>query len=83
MLVDTQRSPKPPALRHIADAEPGDVGGGAANQFLTKRADRAGRHRHQPHDRLAQRGLAHAVAADQAEHAFLQGQVDALQRVSG
>ncbi len=81
MLVDAQRSPQPPALRHIADAEPGDVGGGAADQFLAKRADRTARHRHQAHDRLAQRGFAHAVASDQAQHTVLQGQIDALQRV--
>ena len=36
---------------------------------------------HQPHDRLAQGGLAHAVAADHRQHTLIEGQVDALQRV--
>ena len=41
----------------------------------------AARRTHQPGDRVAQRGLAHAVAADDAEHAALQREAHALQRV--
>ena len=37
--------------------------------------------RHQPGDRVAQRRLAHAVAADDAEHAALEREAHALQRM--
>jgi hypothetical protein len=81
MLVDAERAPETAALRHIADAEAGDVGRRAPCDVLAADADRSAAHAHQTHDRLAQRGLAHAVAADDGEHAALQGEVDALERV--
>ena len=81
MLVDRERAPQPPPLRDIADADARDIGGRAADQFLAGDADRAARRPHQTHDRLAQSGLAHAVAADHRQHAALQGEIDALQCV--
>jgi hypothetical protein len=79
-FVDAQRRPDAPALRHIGDAVSGDVVRRAAQQFLAMQLDTAGG-RHQPGDGIAQRGLAHAVAADDAEHAMLDGQLHTLQRM--
>ena len=81
VLVHGQRAPQPAALRHIADAEPRDVGRRAPDQLLAGEPDRAAGSAHQPHDGVAQRGLAHAVAADDGERALSQRQVDPLQRV--
>ena len=82
MFVDGERAPQPAALRHIADAEPGDLGRlqRQAGPRPRKRIEPPGR-AHQPHDGLAQRRLAHAVAADDGKHAAFERQVDALQRV--
>ena len=63
VLVDRERAPQAAALRHVADAEPRDVGRRAPDQLLAGEADRAAGGAHQPHDGFAQRGLAHAVAA--------------------
>ena len=81
MLVDAERAPQPPALRHVADAKPGYVGGRPPGDVVAADADRAAADRHQPHDRLAQRGLAHAVATDHREYAGFERQVHALQRM--
>ena len=81
MLVNRERAPQPAALRDIAYAHPGDLGRCLADQRLTGEVDRTRRHRHHAHDRLAQRGLAHAVAADNRKHAAFEPQVDALERV--
>src|SRR5512138_833261 len=48
---------------------------------LAADADRAAADRHQAHDGLAERRLAHAVAADDGEHAGIEREVDALQRM--
>jgi hypothetical protein len=53
---------------------------GAQAQDLARQPDAAGG-RHQAGDRVAQRGLAHAVAADDAQHAVVERQAHALQRV--
>ena len=81
MLVDRERAPQATPLRHVADADPRDVGGRAPDQLLAGDADRAAGGPHQTHDRLAQSGLAHAVAADHRQDTALQGQIDALQCV--
>ena len=81
VLVDGERAPEPAPLRHIADAEPRDLSGRKGGELLAGEADRAAGRPHQPHDRLAERGLAHAVAADDGEHPAVEGQVDALQGV--
>ena len=81
MLVDGERAPQPSPLRHVADAEPGDLRRLQRQQVLAAHADRTTGRAHQPHDRLAERRLAHAVAADDGKHAGVERQVDALQRV--
>ena len=81
MLVDGERTPQTSPLRDVADAEPGDLRRLQRQQVLAAHADRTAGRAHQSHDRLAERGLAHAVAADNGKHAGVEGQVDALQRV--
>ncbi len=73
MLVDRQRCPHAPALRHVADAELGDHVRRKAKNFAPCEFHTAAR-RNQPGDRIAQRRLAHAVAANDAEHAGMQSQ---------
>ena len=79
MLGDAERAPQPPPLRNIADACLRDPRRAEAGDFLAANANRAAARPQQAHDGLAQRGLAHAVAADHREHAGIQRQVDALQ----
>ena len=67
-LVDRQRRPDAPALRHVGDAAPRDLVRRQAEDLLAEQPDAAGG-RHQAGDGVAQRRLAHAVAADDAEHA--------------
>ena len=81
MLVDGERRPEPAALGRIADAEIGDPVRRQPDQFLTGHADRSALHRQQAHDGVAQRRLAHAVAADHRVNAGHQLQIDALERV--
>ena len=73
VLVDRQRWPHAPTLRHVADAELGDHVRRKAKNFAACEFHTAAR-RNQPGDRIAQRRLAHAVAADDAEHAGMQSQ---------
>ena len=75
MLVYRERWPDSPALRHVADALVGNDVGREAEDFFAVQlhaacrgtssycADQAG-------DRVAQRGLAHAVAADHRDDSF-------------
>ena len=79
MLGDAERAPQPSALRNIADACLRDPRRAEAGDVLAANANRAAARPQQAHDGLAQRGLAHAVAADHREHAGVQRQVDALQ----
>ena len=81
VLVHRERAPQATTLRHVADAEAGDVGRRAAYQLLAAEADRAAGGAHQPHDGFAQRGLAHAVAAHHRQGTLPEREVDALQRV--
>ena len=80
MLVDGERRPHAAALRHIADAETGDGVGRQADDLRAGQLDAAGR-RHQPGDGVAQRRLAHAVAADDGQDAAVQGDGDVLHGV--
>ncbi|MGY4172898.1 hypothetical protein ACVIM8_006971 [Bradyrhizobium sp. USDA 4529] len=81
VLVDGQRPPQAAALRHITDAEPGDPCRIEPRDLFAANPDRTAAGTHEAHDRLAQRGLAHAVAADYREHAGLEREIDALQRM--
>ena len=81
MLVHAERAPQPAALRNIADAETRDPCRRLVGDVLAADPDRAATCPEQAHDAFAQRGLAHTVAADHREHAGLQRQVDALQRM--
>ena len=83
MFVDVQRAPQAAALRHIADAQARDLGRRAVGDGVAGEHDAAGGDRHQPHDGVAQRGLAHAVAPDHRQDAALQAKIDALQGVRG
>ncbi len=79
-LVDAQRRPDAPPLRNVGDAAFRDLVGRSAENFFAEQLHAAGR-AHQAGDRVAQRRLAHAVAADDAEHAVFDHQTHALQRV--
>src|SRR6185437_2105083 len=81
MLIDTERAPQAPSLRHVAHSETRDAGRRHRGDILATDTDRAAACAEQPHDGFAQRGLAHAVAADHGEHARFQREVDALQGV--
>ena len=81
MLVDRQRRPDASALRHVADAEIDNVVGRQPQEIDAGGTDSATGRRHQPHDRVAERGLAHAVAADDGEHALIERERYALQRM--
>jgi hypothetical protein len=78
VLVDRKRRPYAAPLRHVADALLGDDVGGKPEDFFPReldapaRPDKAG-------DRVAQRGLAHAVAADHRQHALVQPEGHVLQ----
>ena len=54
---------------------------GRAQEIDAGGTDGATGRRHQPHDRVAERRLAHAVAADHGEHALIERQRYALQRM--
>ena len=72
MLVHRERGPDAPPLRHIADAHIDDLIGRQAEDLVAGEADAAARGGHQPHDRVAERRLAHAVAADHRQHAAVE-----------
>ena len=61
--------PDAPALRHIADAQTGDLVRLERRDLAAGDADRAAAGPLQPDDGVAERGLAHAVAADDRQHA--------------
>jgi len=68
ILEHRQQAEDPSLLRHPRDAEPGQPVGRHARQVAPVEGDAAGRPAHHPHDRLERRRLAHAVAAEQADH---------------
>ena len=82
VLVDRERAPQAAALRHVTDAEPRDLRRIEPRQLvIVGETDRSARRAHQAHDGLAQRGLAHAVAADDRENPGMDRELDALQRM--
>ena len=65
VLVDAERREEPAALRDVADAQPGDPVRALADELRALEADGArDLRRPHTHDRRAQGGLPHAVAAD-------------------
>ena len=81
VLVDRQRAPQPPSLRNVANAKASNSRGSKTHELLAAHADRAARSADETHDRLAKGRLAHAVAADDRQHAVVERQIDALQRM--
>ena len=82
MLIDRERGPQAPPLRHIAKADPRDLRRRAADEFLSHETDRAAGDREQTDYRVAQRRLSHPVASDQRKHAVLERQIHALKGVA-
>ena len=81
MLVHRERLEQPAPLRHVADALGGDHVGQAPAQFLAEHPDRAPRLAAEAHDGVAERRLAHAVAADQGDRLGAHRERDALEDV--
>ena len=79
VLVHRQARPDPAALRHVADAEAVDLVRLQPEISRAVEADRAAARPLQAGDGVAQRGLAHAVAADDGEDAASSVEVDTLQ----
>ena len=82
VLVDGERREEPAPLRHVADAELRDLVRRLADELAALVADRAGdaRRRHAD-DRVAERRLAHAVAADDRRRAAGDLERDVLERL--
>ena len=80
ILLRGQAGQDAAALRHIADAEAAALMRGPLRDVDAVDHDAAAGRRQQTHDRLQQRGLAHAVVADDAERlALAQLERDAAQ----
>ena len=73
-LVDREARPEAAALRDVADAGASDLMRLEANEFEAVEADGPGPDGHEPDDRIAERRLAHAVAADDRKDASLERQ---------
>src|SRR5579859_8200149 len=82
MLVNRQAWPATPALRDIADAKTMDFMWFERRGFTSVNANGAGSRAPKADNGVAQRRLAHAVAADDREHAAIEVQRDALDRVA-
>ena len=67
VLIDRQRREEPAALRDVGDARARDRLGLLLRQVDAVERDGAAGGAHQAHQRRAQGGLAHAVAADDAD----------------
>ena len=80
MLVDAEGGPHAPPLRHETDTPVGHAIGRQAENLLAAQLHAAAG-RDEAHDRVAQRGLAHAVAADHCQHTVIQRQRDPLERM--
>ena len=70
VLLDGELRHQPAVLRHVANALPDAAVRGHRQQLRAAEADRAGR-RNRTHDGAQERGLARAVASDQAAHLAL------------
>ena len=68
-------------MRNVADAGAGDLMRLDADELAALEADRPERTGMKSDDRVAERRLAHAVAADDGKDAALQRQRDALKRM--
>ena len=79
VLVHGEVRPEPASLGGVGDAPRGDLVGGEPGDVSPLEADRAPPHREEPHDRVAQGRLAHAVSPDHRVDPLVQGEVDALQ----
>ena len=82
MLVDRQAWPTPAPLRDVADPEPVDLVRREARNLASLDAHDPRARTFQADDRVAQRRLAHAVAAEDRQHTALERQGDALERVA-
>ena len=81
MFIDRQRRPETPALGAVADAGRGDLVGRQPGKFLAVKTNGPAANGHQPHDRVAQSGFAHAVAPDHRIDAPFQFKIDSLKRM--
>ena len=79
VLVHGEVRPEPAPLGGVGDAPRRDLVGGEPGDVVPLEADRAPPHREEPHDRVAQGRLAHAVPPDHRVDPLVQGEVDALQ----
>ena len=79
-LVHRERGPHAPPLRDVGDAGASDLVRREAEDLLAREPD-AARCLHEAGDGIAQGGLAHAVAPDDGQHAPLQREAHALQRM--
>jgi hypothetical protein len=81
VLVDRERREQPPPLRDVPHAGRGDDVRRLATHLGTGHSDRPVCLVAEAHDRVAERRLAHAVAADDGQHAMIEGERHALQHV--
>ena len=81
VLVHRKAAPDAASLRDVSDAEARDVVRVERGDVAAGERDRAALRPLQPDDRVAERRLAHAVAADDRQDAAVEGQVDALDGV--
>ena len=81
VLVHRERRPQPPPLRHIPDPVVRDSTRIRADELVAFELNGAVRDRHEPHDRVAQRGLAHTVTADDGDDPVREIEIDPLQRM--
>src|SRR5262245_56928190 len=79
VLLDRQRRPHAPSLRHVAYARSSNAVRGEPRQLRAVRPILAAGCAHQADDGLAQRALAHAVAADDGDYAALERQGEVLE----
>jgi hypothetical protein len=82
VLVDGERLEQAPPLGYVADPGAGDLVGRAPKDLAALEGDRPRSvGRRDPHDRVAQRRLAHAVATDEGDRLFAHLEADVLQDV--
>ena len=83
VLVHRQRAPEPAALRHVADAEPGDLGRRAADELLAGKVIEPEAAGTRPMIALQSVVLPMPLRPTTDSDAAVEGEVDALQRVAG
>ena len=81
VLVHGERRPQAPSLGDVPDAVVRDPARTQACQLVAFELDGSARDRHEPHESVAQGGLAHPVAADDGDDPVREIEVDPLQRV--